>query len=104
MANLIDRAVLASSQEFQFKTKAYIINLALDIMNENQSGMSATKAEKRTSLAQRILNQSEVMADIFAWAAASKGTLEVGSYTDSDLEYMLASSVNAVAGVTLADG
>lgn len=96
---LTDLFTLANDVTFRQKLRIAVCKTALNVAGETPSN-SFARDEKRNQLAVAILSDgAAAKLEAFAYAAASFGSLTAVS-TDSDIEFVVSSIFNDLAGVS----
>ena len=103
MATLLERAQLAADADFRLKVSVCLVKIALQISGEAPGTMTQSQLEKRSQLAARIIAAPESIAAYAALTLTAPGTIESDTYTDGDLEYLVTSIFDDLAGVTSSD-
>jgi hypothetical protein len=100
MASLADAAALAEHSGFRSRVRVAALRAAVAVASEASSGDAGTDGIRAT-LATNVLNDPEGYTPRFAWAVVTNPTVaDAGlSASDGDLEFVVASVWNALAGV-----
>lgn len=100
MASYLDRAALAKHEGFRDRVMVAMIVTAVNVAAEGASS-DQRKDSLRAALATNALNDPAGYIDRFAWATVSNATVADAGINapDGDLEYVMASLWDALAGV-----
>lgn len=107
----LDLFNLAQNDDFQKKVRMYVLKSASSVVGEAATGLGIAQQAKRHALGVAALIGGKV-GDVtlspeqvfmrFSWAAAAFGTLTNES-SDSDIEFVVVSLWDDLAGVALGD-
>lgn len=98
---LIDVVTLSEFPPFKNRVKAAMIAAALNVVGEAVTIGKEILATKRHGLGVEILNTPDGKLQSFCLAVASNGTIQAGGINapDGDIEYVVSSVFNDIAGV-----
>lgn len=101
MSLLLDLYNLATSNDFYARVKMACYKVSVAIAGEDNTGMSVPLGNKRQRLAHSILNNAEISNFCYAILAANPSITDQSP--DNDLEFLVSSVFNDIAGVTFTD-
>lgn len=92
---------LVGDPNFRGRVSAAVIATAFSVAGETPSARGfPTYWDKRSNLAQRILQGQTAPVDAFVWAvAANPSVAAAGTASDGDIEYVVVTNWNDVAGI-----
>lgn len=101
----IEVADLAEAASFRTRVKVAIVTAAVNVLAEDTSSMTETKASKRNALATAVLTDPQSFADRFAWPVVANPSIAANGLAspDGDLAFVVSSVWNAMAGVNSTD-
>lgn len=96
---------LVDSKHLRSRVAATITKVATDVMGEAKGSMTDAQMDKRSALAWNTLLDPVRGTDRFMWAVCVNPTIAAAGIdaTDGDLEYVVISVWDDIAGVTTAD-